>query len=67
VVDSYSYNGDGQRSQRIDSTGEFNFLWDFENILLETNSTDNISVVYTLRPNYYGDLISQWRSGTGSS
>ena len=66
IVDSSTYNGDGQRVQKQDSTGTTNHVWDGENILLETNASNIIQVVYTLEPVIYGNLISQSRSGVES-
>ena len=64
IVDTFTYNGDGQRVQKIDSTGTTKQLWDGQNILLETDGSNIIQVVYTLQPMLYGNLISQRRSGT---
>ena len=66
IVDSFTYNGDGQRVQKQDSTGTTNHIWDGQNIMLETNSSNIIQVVYTLEPLLYGNLISQSRSGVDS-
>jgi len=66
IVDIFTYNGDGQRVQKQDSTGTTKHVWDGQNILLETNSSNIIQVVYTLEPMVYGNLISQIRSGTTS-
>ena len=66
IVDTFTYNGDGQRVQKIDSTGTTKHLWDGQNILLETDGSNIIQVVYTLQPMLYGNLISQRRSGTTS-
>jgi len=66
IVNSFTYNGDGQRVQKLDSTGTTNHVWDGQNILLETNASNVIQVVYTLQPALYGNLISQWRNGIGS-
>ena len=66
IVDTFTYNGDGQRVQKIDSTGTTKHVWDGQNILLETNASNIIQVVYTLQPMLYGNLISQRRSGTTS-
>ena len=65
-MDSFTYNGDGQRVQKQDSTGTTNHVWDGQNILLETNASNIIQVVYTLEPLLYGNLISQSRSGVDS-
>ncbi len=66
IVDSFTYNGDGQRVQKQDSTGTTNHVWDGQNILLETNASNIIQVVYTLEALPYGDLISQSRGGVDS-
>jgi len=66
VVDSFTYNGDGQRVQKQDSTGTTNHLWDGRNIILETDASNIIQVVYTLEPLLYGNLISQSRGGVDS-
>ena len=65
IVNSFTYNGDGQRVQKIDSTGTTKHVWDRQNILLETNASNIIQVVYTLEPLLYGNLISQSREGSG--
>ena len=62
----FVYNGDGQRVQKQDSTGTTKHVWDGQNILLETNASNIIQVVYTLEPLVYGNLISQSRSGVDS-
>ena len=66
IVDTFEYDGDGKRVQKVDSSGTSNFLWDGENILLETDSSNIIQVVYSLEPRFYGNLIFQWRNGIGS-
>ena len=66
IVDTFTYNGDGQRVQKIDSTGTTKHVWDGQNILLETDGSNIIQVVYTLQPMLYGNLVSQRRSGTSS-
>ena len=55
----FIYNGDGQRVRKIDSTGTTKHVWDGQNILLETDGSNIIQVVYTLQPMLYGNLISQ--------
>jgi YD repeat-containing protein len=66
IVDSFTYNGDGLRVQKIDSTGTTKHVWDGQNILLETDGSNIIQVVYSLQPMLYGNLISQRRSGITS-
>ena len=56
---TFTYNGDGQRVQKQDSTGTTKHVWDGQNILLETDGSNIIQVVYTLQPELYGNLISQ--------
>lgn len=63
TTDAFTYNGDGQRVQKVDSTGTMNFLWDGQNVLLETNASNVIQAMYTLEPRTYGNLISQRRGG----
>jgi RHS repeat-associated protein len=65
-VATFSYNGDGFRVQKQDSSGTTRQVWDGQNILLETDGSNTIQVVYTLRPEAYGDLISQSRAGASS-
>ena len=66
IVDTFTYNGDGRRVQKIDSTGTTNHVWDGQNMLLETDASNIIQVVYTLQPMLYGNLISEWRGGIAS-
>ena len=66
IVNTFAYNGDGQRVQKIDSAGTTKHVWDGQNILLEINAANIIQVVYTLQPELYGNLISQRRGGIGS-
>ena len=66
IVDTFAYNGDGQRVQKQDSTGTTKHVWDGQNILLETNAGDLTQVVYTEKPEVYGSLISQSRGGVDS-
>ena len=52
VVDSFTYNGDGLRVQKHDSTGTTNHVWDVKSILLETNASNLIQVLYSGRPSH---------------
>ena len=63
IVDTFTYNSDGHRVQKQDSTGTTNHIWDGENILLESDGSGSIQVVYTLTPSLAGELVSQSRSG----
>ena len=53
----------GQRVQKQDSTGTIKHVWDGQTILLETDGSNIIQVVYTLEPLIYGNLDSQRRAG----
>ena len=66
IVNTFTYNGDGQRVQKKDSTGTMSQVWDRQNILLESDGGNFIQVVYTLEPANYGNIISQRRGGTSS-
>ena len=66
IRNTFSYNGDGQRVQKEGSTGTTKHVWDGQNIILETNASNIIQVVYTLEPVVYGNLISQIRGGVAS-
>ena len=59
IVDSFTYNGDGQRVQKQDSSGTTNHIWDEQNVLLETDASNAVQSVYTLEPDHYGNLLSQ--------
>ena len=63
VRSTFAYNGDGQRVQKQDSTGITNHVWDGQNILLDLGPS---TIVYTLEPALYGNLISQASDGTDS-
>ncbi len=66
VPNTFVYNADGQRVQKQDSTGTAKHVWDRQNILLETDGSNIVQVVYTLQPALFGNLLSQRRSGTTS-
>ena len=60
---TFSYDADGKRFRKDDSTGTSKFVWDMENILVETDSADVTQVVHSLAPELYGNLVSQYRGG----
>jgi len=66
ITDIFTYDGDGRRIQKQDSTGTSKYIWDRFNVVSETDASNNTTVVYTLRPYVYGTLISQARSGATS-
>jgi hypothetical protein len=37
-TETYTYSTDGLRQQKVNSQGTTNFVWDQQNVLLETNS-----------------------------
>jgi RHS repeat-associated protein len=63
---TFAYDADGKRVKKDDSSGTSKFVWDAENILVETNASDVIQAVYSQEPVVYGNLISQYRSATTS-
>lgn len=67
TTSQYTYNGDGQRVQVVDSQGTKKQIWDGKNILLETDGADATQVVYTQEPADYGNLVSQRRGSTTST
>jgi RHS repeat-associated protein len=66
TIDSFTYDGRGTRVKAINSAGTTNFLWDLRNVLVETDGTGATTAVHTLRPDVFGDQVSQNRSGTTS-
>jgi len=66
AVDNFTYNGDGRRVQKVDSAGTTKYVWDGQNVLLETNVGNVVQAVHTLEPRLYGNQVSQ-RRGTTSS
>jgi RHS repeat-associated protein len=66
VVDTFTYNADGQRVGKTDQGGPVNYVWDGQNVLIEANASNAIEAVHTLEPAYYGNQVSQRRSGVTS-
>ena len=66
VVNLFRYNADSHRIQKQDSSGTLKYLWDGENVLLETRLDHSIAAAYTNEPALYGNLISQVRGGATS-
>jgi RHS repeat-associated protein len=62
----YTFSGDGQRVQIVDSQGTKKPIWDLQNVLLETDGSNVTQVVYTLEPAGFGNLVSQRRGSTTS-
>jgi RHS repeat-associated protein len=63
VLNTFTYNGDGQRVQWQDSSGTLKAIWDGEKILEETDQNNVVQAVYTQSDGQYGDVVSQRRSG----
>ena len=59
-----AYNADGLRVEKEDSDGTSKFVWDGQNVLMETDTDGVTQADYSSQPAGYGDLISQRRSGT---
>ena len=66
VINTMTYRADGLRVEKQDSAGTSKFIWDGQNILLETAGTDATQAVYTLQPLGVGKLVSQRRGATSS-
>jgi RHS repeat-associated protein len=62
VINTMVYRADGLRVEKQDSSGISRFIWDSQNILLETDGDNASTCLYTLKPLAYGNLISQHRS-----
>jgi RHS repeat-associated protein len=66
VINTMTYNADGLRVEKVDSSGTTKSLWDGQNILLDTNASNVTQTLYTLEPGMFGNLLSQSRSGMSS-
>ena len=66
VVDTFTYNGVGQRVGKTDQPGTLKYVWDGQNVLIETDASATIEAVHTLEPALYGNQVSQRRSGATS-
>src|SRR5262249_55290872 len=63
VRNTMSYDGDARRVRKDDSSGTSKFVWDQQNILLETDQNDAMQAMYSLEPAEYGNLATQYRGG----
>ncbi|WP_417850320.1 RHS repeat domain-containing protein [Thalassoglobus sp.] len=61
IRNTMAYEPDGLRVKLEESAGTKKFIWDDQNYLAESDENDDINVVYTNEPNYYGNLVSQYR------
>ncbi len=61
VLGTFSYNADGQRFQKQDSTGTARVVWDGQAYLSETDGSNATQVEYTNAPSAFTNLVSQRR------
>jgi RHS repeat-associated protein len=59
------YNGDQLRMVKDTATSTANFIYDSQNILLQTDGTNLTQAVNTLEPKKFGNLISQRQLQSG--
>jgi hypothetical protein len=64
VPETYTYSADGLRRVKVNCSGTTQFVWDEENVLLETSATGVTQARYTDQAGLWGYLTSQSRSGT---
>jgi len=64
VVTTLVYDGDGLRRKKQTASDITKFIWDDQDVLIETNDAGTTQVNYTQTPDTYGSLVSQRRSGT---
>jgi RHS repeat-associated protein len=60
IDNRYQYDGDGRRVRReaLNPGSVFQYVWDFENVLLETDDNGALATRYTLEPEMFGNLLS---------
>ena len=58
MTNTITYNGDGQRFMKQDSSGTIKFVWDDTNDLAEYNAANTQTALYTRTPEPYGLLIT---------
>ena len=58
LLATHMYNGDGLRVERQVNATTRRFVWDGDNVLLETDANDTTTAVYTVEPNQFGPVIS---------
>jgi RHS repeat-associated protein len=61
-----TYNGDGLRVRKDDSTGSTKFVWDDAVLLQETDALGDTKAQYLNEPGGYGGLLTQRRGSTSS-
>jgi RHS repeat-associated protein len=60
-----TYNGDQMRMEKNSTAGDHKFVYDEQNVLLQTDGSNLAQSVYTLEPMEYGNLVSQRQSQSG--
>ena len=63
---TYTYDPDGKLIRKDSISGTSKYLWDLDNILLEADASDVIQAIYSLMPELYGRVVSQFRVGSTS-
>jgi len=66
TLDTFLYREDGLRQKKVTAAGTTGFLWDEQNVLIETDGSGSTQAHYTDFPGYWGGLASHRRSGTAS-
>lgn len=63
---TFTYDATGLRRQKREAGGITRFVWDGQNVLLETDGNGTTRTAYTQTPSLYGALVAQRRSGASS-
>jgi len=58
--------GGSHEPQRLIASGTTKFIWDGQDVLLETDGNGNTQVTYTQTPDIYGQIVSQRRGNSTS-
>ncbi|MBV9852084.1 MAG: hypothetical protein JO250_20655 [Armatimonadetes bacterium] len=66
TAETYAYAADGLRRTLVTMTFTTQFVWDGQNVLLDTDGSGNTQAHYTDSSGYWGGLVSQ-RRGSASS
>jgi hypothetical protein len=63
---TFTYDADGLRRQSQTPALVTKFIWDRQDVLMETDGIGTTQAVYTGTPDMYGSLISQRRASNTS-
>lgn len=66
AIATFAYDGDGLRREKQTSAATAKFIWDGQDVLLETDGEGRTQVTYTQTPDLYGALVSQRRGDATS-